>query len=401
MDTIVKDCFSNTKNRWLSPFLWAVLSLSIGLTGQCFLVYTNYGGNWTALFRTGDHSSLPPGMSEKSYVFNNSDGYDGQFYRYVAHDPLGFKGLWKYVDSPAIRYSRIFIPGLAYLFAGGQDNYIDNAYYVIVAMSLFFGTFWASKWAMLHHRHPAWGLGFLFLPGTVISLWMMTGEIALLAITVAFAYFWRSGRRSGLYISLVLSALCRETGVILSAGLCIWFLLRKEYRHGLIYATALIPAGIWYGYIHTAIPGSSSVIPSWLISQPATGIFWAFFKPAAFAAPAYILHLVQFLDMISILGMVILFVVALRWLWLAHWSPITLSAGLHIGLGIVVNDATFWRIPLGYTRPFSTLLVLLGLQCLTSEASLKEKWITLASILTVCLRIILQLFYIEGSRLFH
>lgn len=395
------DCFHNTRKRWLSPFLWATISLTIALSGQYLLVFKNYGGNWTALFRTGDYGPLPPGIPGKVYVFKNSQGYDGQFYRYVAHDPLALNGLWKYVDDPATRYSRILIPGLANLIAAGQSTYIDKAYYAIVAMSLFFGTFWASQWAMLHHLHPAWGLGFLLLPGTVISLWMMTVEIALLALTIAFAYYWRTGHQAGLYIALLLSALCRETGVLLLAGFCLWCVLRKSYLKSLAFATALIPTGIWYGYIHTAIPGASSIIPSWLISQPATGMIRAFMNPAAYQTAPDILPSIQLLDMLSIMGMIILFFVTLRWLWVFPKSPITLSAGLHIGLGIVVNNSVFWRIPLGYTRPFSTLLVLLGLQCLTPAPSAKEKWITLAAILVVCLRVLLQVVYAEGPGLVH
>jgi hypothetical protein len=378
-----------------------MISLMIALSGQYLLVSKNYDGNWTALFRTGDQWPLPPDIPGKVYVFKNSQGYDGQFYHYVAHDPLTLNGLWKYIDDPVTRYSRILIPGLANLIAGGQRTYIDRAYYVIVAISLFLGTFWASQWALFHQQHPAWGLGFLLLPGTVISLWMMNVEIALLALTVAFAYYWRTDHQAGLYMALMLSALCRETGVILTAGFCLWCVLRKSYLKSLAFATALIPAGIWYVYIHTAISNSASIIPIWLMSQPATGMIRAFINPEAYQTAPDILSVIQFLDMLSIMGMIIVFVVTLRWLWVFPKSPITLAAGLHIGLGIVVNNSVFWRIPLGYTRPFSTLFVLLGVQCLTPAPSVKEKWIASAAILVVCLRILLQLVYTEGPGLVH
>jgi len=91
----------------------------------------------------------------------------------------------------------------------------------------------------------------------------------------------------------------------------------------------------------------------------------------------------------------------LRNLWKLQLSPITLSAGLHVLLGIVVNNVTFWRIPLGYTRPFSTLLLLAGLQCMTSEPSTRDKLIISVSILAVSLRIILQLIYTEGTQFLH
>ena len=397
----MKDTLLHTGRIAHSPYLWAILSVFIGLMGQFFLVTVNYGGNWTGLFRTGDKFTLASGFEEYTYVFNGSPGYDGQFYRYVAHDPLGTKGFWKHVDSPAIRYSRIFVPGISYLIAFGKKKWIDTAYYLVVLLCLFFGSLFLSKWAMLGNGHPAWGPVFMVLPGTVISLWMMTGEISLLALTTAFAFFWRSGCRMGIYITLILSALCRETGLILTAGLCLWFLIGGEYRNGILYATAVIPAGIWYAYIHCAMPGASSVVPTWLVSQPTTGIIHAFLEPETFARSDHILFWVRFFDRVSILGMLVLFFMALRNLWKLQLSPITLSAGLHVLLGIVVNNVTFWRIPLGYTRPFSTLLLLAGLQCMTSEPSTRDKLIISVSILAVSLRIILQLIYTEGTQFLH
>jgi len=50
---------------------------------------SNYAGNWIALFGTGSASPPPRALAgEHIYVFPNNTGYDGQFYRYVAHDPL-------------------------------------------------------------------------------------------------------------------------------------------------------------------------------------------------------------------------------------------------------------------------------------------------------------------------
>ena len=80
-------------------------------------MHFNYAGNWTALFMTGDLSPTPPAELPRTYVFPGSYGYDGQFYRYVAHLPW-FRADWaRYFDSPRMRYYRILVPALAWLSA--------------------------------------------------------------------------------------------------------------------------------------------------------------------------------------------------------------------------------------------------------------------------------------------
>jgi hypothetical protein len=46
-------------------------------------------------------------------------GYDGQFYEYIATDPLGARA---YRDNPAYRYSRPVYPLAARALAGGQEH---------------------------------------------------------------------------------------------------------------------------------------------------------------------------------------------------------------------------------------------------------------------------------------
>jgi hypothetical protein len=93
---------------------------------QWATVTANYGGNWTALFCTGAVQQHPPlAASERVYLFANSTGYDGQFYHYVAHDPMMRSDLKSYIDDPGLRYRRILIPLLAYGIATGRSQWVD------------------------------------------------------------------------------------------------------------------------------------------------------------------------------------------------------------------------------------------------------------------------------------
>jgi hypothetical protein len=79
---------------------------------QAATVHFNYSGNWTALFMTGELYPPPPELAAHTYTFPASTGFDGQFYRYVAHAPWfgadSFRAGWaRYFDSPRLRYERI------------------------------------------------------------------------------------------------------------------------------------------------------------------------------------------------------------------------------------------------------------------------------------------------------
>ena len=119
---------------------YALLSVALCWSAQALTVHYNYQGNWTALFQTGPRRPTPPALeSENIYKFEKTRGYDGQFYHYVAHDPLLTKGFSKHVDDPRLRWRRILVPGLAFLAAGGQQQLVDTAYVGVILCFVFLG----------------------------------------------------------------------------------------------------------------------------------------------------------------------------------------------------------------------------------------------------------------------
>ncbi|MBP1600100.1 MAG: hypothetical protein H6Q06_251, partial [Acidobacteria bacterium] len=72
-----------------TPLAVAATALLLALAWQYLTVRFNYGTNWTALFHTGEATALPPSPENQSvYRFPGSLGYDGMYYRLIAHDPL-------------------------------------------------------------------------------------------------------------------------------------------------------------------------------------------------------------------------------------------------------------------------------------------------------------------------
>ena len=173
------------------------LICSAGVLGWQYLtVRYNYQGNWSALFCTGSYFEAPPLEEFRgTYLFQGSFGYDGQFYRYIAHDPFLKRGLWKSVDAPQIRYRRILVPGLAYAGGLGRPRAIDTAYLAVTLGFVFLGGYWASRYAVARGRHPAWGLAFVLTPAVLVSADRMVVDAALAALCCGWALYW--GEESG------------------------------------------------------------------------------------------------------------------------------------------------------------------------------------------------------------
>jgi hypothetical protein len=163
---------------------------------QWLTVRYNYQGNWTALFLTGSKTGVPAGKEfAGTYLHAGSRGYDGQFYRLIAHDPACRRGLARHIDDPRLRYQRILVPGLAYTVALGRAGWIDGAYVAVILGFILLGTYWTARWATAHGWPAAWGLVFLALPASMVSATRMTVDVALAALGCAWALY--APRRGG------------------------------------------------------------------------------------------------------------------------------------------------------------------------------------------------------------
>src|SRR5579862_780128 len=154
------------------PLVYAVGAMALVFSWQWATVQANYGGNWSALYCTGARLGVPSRLAaEHIYEFPGSFGFDGQMYHYVAHDPLiRTPDLKAAVDAPWLRYRRILVPGLAYMLALGRANWVDPAYFALVLIFIGAGVYWSVECSQALGRSPAWGLLFLLMPATLISM---------------------------------------------------------------------------------------------------------------------------------------------------------------------------------------------------------------------------------------
>ncbi|HTW63364.1 MAG TPA: hypothetical protein VME17_02060 [Bryobacteraceae bacterium] len=373
---------------WVS-ITWAILALALFLFWQFLTVHYNRGGNWTALFLTGSQTAIPPDLAPETYQFRGR-GFDGEMYRYVAHDLFMRRGYLKYVDGPAQRYHRILIPALAYLLVAGHQPWIDGSYIAVVALFALLGAYWLSRWAVLSGHHPAWALAFLLAPATLISMDRLTIDIALAAFTVALAFYWRTSAWPSVFVVLMLACLARETGALLVGGCCLAELFNRRLIRAVTWGASALPALAWYLFIRRALPEKTHFgVPTWVAGHAQAGIFRDLRQPPHYPLPPLLEMIARWGDVLSLLAILAAAVLAILFLRANPRSPLAMAAVLFTALVFLLTIPSYWNDVNGYARVFSPLLILVALGSLARESGVPW-WAGLIPALLVDLRLSME-----------
>lgn len=360
-------------------------------------VHFNYAGNWTALFMNGELHPVPPQLASHTYVFKASPGYDGQFYRYLAHNPWLRADWTRYYDAPRMRQYRILVPALAWLLAAGNDEFVDSAYVGLILVCIFLGTYWLARYAVEEGRHPAWGLGFLLLPATLTSIDRMTVDVALAALSVAFVRYAKNQPWQRLYPVLLLAPLVRDTGALLIAAQCLYDLAGRRWRRAAGFATAILPAAIWYVYVwnRTALmvasqpaqrPHHASFMPGWLFRYSPIEIPMKLFAPAHYKFGPWLNHTLHAADALALCGFLALMAAAVWSLRQYPWDAEQWAMVGFVALALAAGAPAFWGNVYTYARPFSPLVFLAAVRLLRH----RRLW-ALAPVSLIALRVAVQM----------
>ncbi len=102
-----------------------------------------------------------------SSVPGNTIGYDGQFYYFIAKDPLH---AWSAMDIPAYRYRRIIYPALGYLLSLGNDRLLPWVLIFINYLALVGTTFMLEKTLTRQGLSRWYALPYGLFIGSLMSL---------------------------------------------------------------------------------------------------------------------------------------------------------------------------------------------------------------------------------------
>ena len=327
---------------------------------QCATVHFNYGGNWTALFSIAPDWPRPGFLSsENLYTFPGSLGYDGQMYRLIAHDPWMTRGAVAAMDDPALRYRRILVPALAWALALGRDSVIHATYFAVILGFVFLGVYWFARVMLGQNRHPAWGLMFLLMPATLVSIDRMTVDVALGALTVGFVLY--SDVRWKVLPILACAALTRETGLLLTAGLCVFLLTRRRFADLVWAASSAVPAIVWYAYVSRHAPAVATTQPADVASLiPMAGWIERVAHPANYPLPRLQALAAVELDYVALAGIALMLGHAAWLAWSRRWNARAAAIYVFAAAIVFIGSQSVWQDAFGYGRVVTPLLLLLA-----------------------------------------
>jgi hypothetical protein len=358
-------------------FLWA---------WQFLTVHYNYGGNWTALFCIRPGMPVPPFLkNENLYIFEGTQGYDGQVYHLIAHDPWMRKGSADAIVGVAFRYQRIFVPALAWTIALGQDRWIHPAYFSVILGFAFLGVYWLALFAVRMGMQPAWGLGFVITPATITSIDRMTIDIALAALTVGFALY-AEGKTPRWKVIAVLTcaALTRESAIPIIGAYAIYLFTKRRFVDCVWAGATALPALAWYIYLAQRDRSSLASYFDWV---PFAGLVERLIHPVIYSLSPFKNAAGIVFDYIALAGVVIALALAMRMAIQRQWSPLAASVYALALAAMIARSRSIWEDAYAFGRPFTPLMLLVAMQYLA-----RWRWLALVPMLMVDSRISLNFF---------
>jgi hypothetical protein len=258
---------------------WSVVGVSLALAAQ----FLQGPPNTASLLRVGSTSPLREQIEiELGPVMTpNATGHDGQIYYVIARDPFARRATvdaLRSFDLPQYRYRRILFP----LLAGGFGTFSPR-------LTLFGLMFWTVAGmalttvavADLAFRLEASGAAVMTAVmnlGALLSTMLLTGDVMALGLALGgMTLFLRGWVRTALVV-FALSALTKETYLLVPLALGAWQWLRRERLTALRLITLpALPLAVWSLWLWFAVPEVSratSILGAPLIGVVSSAITW-------------------------------------------------------------------------------------------------------------------------------
>ncbi len=207
-------------------------------------------GDPAAMIRAGEQFAAPE-LLPSDAVIEPATGYDGQFFFYLAQDPLltGRAASWDeetspHVDWPGYRYQRILLPALGWLTSWGNPDVLEWTLPLINVLAVLGTGFLLARFLSLRGRSPWLSLVFMVSLGMLAGVTNDLADPLAAALFVAGVLWWLEGRAAPAVIALAACLLARELYVLPVATIALLELLRAP-RRGLPWLVPLAVLGAW------------------------------------------------------------------------------------------------------------------------------------------------------------
>jgi hypothetical protein len=181
------------------------------------------------------------------------EGYDGQFYLFIALDPSHAADYMRHGpggDQSGKRFARIGYPLLTRAASAGQPGAVPYAMLVLNLLAIGAGTFLLAAWLVRNGASPWLAALYGLWPGMSFAVFRDLSEPTAYALAIAAVVVFP--RRVWLACGLLAaSLLCRETVIAFPFALAVglWLRERRPARPLAFLAAALAPVVAWRVFV--------------------------------------------------------------------------------------------------------------------------------------------------------
>lgn len=263
-----------------APRRWFAQPLFAALLGMVFIlfywaqaVHVQGRGNPTALINVGrefvDKAHMP---HDFGVHVHRGNGFDGQFFLYLASDPLLTRdSTIARLDDPLLRARRIGYPAVLCLLALGHEYSMAATMFLVCALAV--GAV-AGVLAQLGggggppRRGLLIALAFVFAYPTLTAAHFLTAELQTMALVALAVLTWQAGSARWAALCCALAALSKETAALLPLALALGALLRGDARRAGLFAASVLPLAAWVAWLHWGrglafVPGGDMKNVAW------------------------------------------------------------------------------------------------------------------------------------------
>jgi hypothetical protein len=268
------DATRGALRAWLRDAWLPLLVVIVGYVGVTIVALRPYGYNPTGPIRIGTLLPAERFWRPDTHV-EPGVGYDGQWFFYLAHDPLLREpDPESFLDLPAYRYARILYPALAWMLALGQPAAIPWALLAVNLLAVVGGAvacldllkqLSASRWLVL---------AYAFSPPIMIGVSAMLAEPTSMALVVAGLALALRGRHRSAGVVLALAVLAREPSLLVPIGLGLYALGRLDWRRGAAYLLPLAAPAAWHLWILVRLGSLPSTQSQANLGVPFSGAYY-------------------------------------------------------------------------------------------------------------------------------
>lgn len=209
-----------------------------------------FGDNISSFICIGTHFMKPDEMPETMFYFEESRGYDGQFFYFIARDPFITGNMHQYLDVASYRYQRIIYPLLANISAFGDSERIPKALVQVNLSAILLGTIFAALMLIRQNMSPFYSLFYPVMNGLLLALLRDLSAPTAMALTMGGFYFYSRGNfiRSSAFMAAAI--LSREIiAVMVLIMIADSLIIKRKIQPAIIISLALLPFSLWLIYI--------------------------------------------------------------------------------------------------------------------------------------------------------